>query len=406
MYETSVFNIKINFKKSYRSYIYDQTRQRYFLDFFGLYASLPLGYNHPVFNEKTFLRDYLNTSTIKLVNCEVLSDLGEKFLEEFKSVTGTKRYQHFWFCCTGALAIETAIKTAIEYKKVTKPVVISLKESFHGISGYGSFVTDNFPPVGSRLVSLPNLRWPKIHNPKLIYKDGKIDKKANKAGLKRFVKEFASLIKKNKGNVVALLIEPIQATFGDNHFPREFFSYARKLCDREDIALIFDEVQTGFGGTGKMWYWEHIGIEPDIVAFGKKTQVSGIMVKKKFGTIFDNLNKLSVTFDGDLTDMIRCRQILKAYTKYNILSNVSKRGAELKAGLLKIKQLKNVRGEGLLVAFDFENHEQQVAFSKKAFENGLIFNRTRETTIRLRPNLNVSFDEVEKAVSIIKLSIS
>lgn len=405
MYETSVFKIKINFQKSHDSYIYDDNRRKYFLDFFGLYASLPLGYNHRIFSERNYLNNFCKTASIKIANCEVISDEGLDFLSRFRSHPAMKSYKHFWFCCTGALAVETAIKAAIDDKQVENPVVISLKESFHGINGYGSFVTDNFPPVSMRLEFLPKLPWPKVNNPKIIYMGQQIDEKATEKGLIMFEDEIRHKIAENKGKVVALLVEPIQATFGDNYFPLDFFKIARKICDQEKIALIFDEVQTGFGSTGKMWFWQNTEVEPDIVVFGKKSQVAGIMAKDKFGQIFKHANKLSVTFDGDLSDMIRCSQILKAYQKYNILKKVNDRGEELKRKLQEIKELKNVRGMGLMLAFDFNSHAQQLKFAKLAFKSGLIFNRTREKTIRLRPNLNVSSKEIDRAVAIIKSSV-
>ncbi|MFH1727678.1 MAG: aminotransferase class III-fold pyridoxal phosphate-dependent enzyme [Pseudomonadota bacterium] len=403
MHKTSIFNIKIDFDKSYDSYLYDKNRQKHFLDFFGLYSSLPLGYNHPIFKDETFLNSYNKLAGIKVTNCEIISDEAESFFLQFSKQDEMKIFKHFHFCCTGALAIEASIKTAIDHKCSSTPVVISLLESFHGINSYGGFLTDRFFPVSERLKGMPTMKWHKIHNPKIIYKNGEKDNELTKSGLEQFEAEFNTIIDNyGKENVAALLVEPIQATYGDNYFPKAFFKLIRSLCDKFNICLIFDEIQTGFGSTGKLWYYQFLDIEPDIVAFGKKTQVSGIMVKENFSKIFQKPIRLEVTWDGDLIDMLRCQYILKAYKKYNILKNVNERSEELLSALKQIDALQNVRRQGLMFAFDFICSKEQEHFVSKAFENGLLFNRTRDKTIRFRPNLNVSSEEIQEAVNIIR----
>ena len=105
-------------------------------------------------------------------------------------------------------------------------------------------------------------------------------------------------------------------------FTDEFFEGIRRISSNYNIPLIFDEVQTGFGATGKKWYFENLNIVPDILVFGKKTQLSGIMVNKNFGNIFEKPIRLEVTWDADLIDMVRCKYVIRAYKKYNILKNV------------------------------------------------------------------------------------
>lgn len=406
MHRSSIFNIKIDFEKSHHSYIYDKNRKRYFLDFFGLYSTLPLGYSHEVFKDKVFREAYNRIAGVKVTNCEIISDEGEDFLHDFSEHRDMRGFKYSHFCCTGALAIEAAIKIAIDQKECKKPMVISLKESFHGIDSYGGFVTDRFFPVSQRLDGFPSMDWSKVHNPKIIYKDNRIDSEATERGLEQFRREFNLCIEKyGAENIVVLLVEPIQATYGDNYFPESFFKLIRDLCNKYNISLIFDEIQSGFGVTGKMWYYQYLGIEPDIIAFGKKSQVSGVMAKERFNKTFQRSIRLEVTWDGNLVDMVRCKYILKAYDKYNIFENVKKRGAELLSGLRKINSLKNVRSKGLLVAFDFETAGEQSRFAQKAFESGLLFNRTRDKTIRLRPNLNLSSKEVQEAVEIIRKSL-
>jgi len=106
-----------------------------------------------------------------------------------------------------------------------------------------------------------------------------------------------------------------------------------------------------------------------------------------------------------VADMIRGTYVLRAYKKYSILENVQARGAELMAGLQNIQELKNVRGKGLLVAFDFDASEYRDKFFKEALHLGLLCNKTRDKTIRLRPSLNASADEIKQALAIIRSAV-
>lgn len=406
MHDSSIFKIRIDFEKSHDSYIFDKNTEEYFLDFFGMYSSLPLGYSHRIFKSPDFRKEYSRIAPIKVPNCEIISDEAQEFLREFSGCKEMSGYKHFHFCCTGALGIEAAIKTAIDQKRTKTPRVISLKESFHGINSYGGFATDRFSPVNTRLEGFPGMGWRKIHNPKIIYKDNKIDEKSTQKGLDKFIDEFNSCIREYVAkNIVALLIEPVQSTCGDNYFPESFFKIIRKLCSKYNICLIFDEIQTGFGTTGKMWYFQYPGIEPDIVVFGKKVQVSGIMVKEKYARIFKTPVRLEVTWDGDLIDMVRSKYILRAYKKYRILSNVRERNRQLVEGLKNIEKVENVRAVGLLVAFDFKTKNARDAFFHNAFSNRFLCNKTRDKTIRFRPNLNLSYEEVKEALRIVKKSL-
>ena len=161
----------------------------------------------------------------------------------------------------------------------------------------------------------------------------------------------------------------------------------------------------GFGGTGKLWYFEHLPILPDILTFGKKTQLSGIAVQEKFSKIFEKPIRLEVTWDADIMDMIRCKYIMRSYQEENVLKNVNTMADRLKNGLLEISSLKNIRNCGLLFAFDFKVQSQRDAFVKALINNKMLCNPTRDKTVRLRPNLCVSAEEVDHAVSIMQTAV-
>lgn len=380
MYGSTVFDVNIDFQKSHGSYLFDKKRGQYFLDFFSFWSSLPLGYNHQIF-EREFTDAISQISKIKVATNAIETDEGAQFLERFSKCPGMDIFKYFHFCCTGALAIEAALKTAIEYRGSKTPVVISFRGSFHGDSCWG-LATDRFPPIDLKLEACPEVNWPKVSN---------VDE------IEEFMRENGTK------DIAAILVEPIQSTFGDRYFPTEFFTRLKGLCDDSDICLIFDEIQTGFGVTGKMWYYQYLNIEPDIVVFGKKSQVAGIMAKERFGSIFESpLGRLEVTFDGELIDMVRCFYIMEAYDRFNILANVNEKSAQL---YLELKDVNSFRCQGLLAAFDLPTPELKDKFARVAFENQLLVNPGSYNCIRLRPNLNVSAEEVHEAAERIKKSL-
>ena len=383
MSETSVFNIRINFKKSKGSYIFDKNKRKRFLDFMGMYSSLPLGYNHKIFN-KSFKREIEKVSPLKVVNCEILSDEYDIFFNKFKEFTSLDSYTNYAFTCTGALANEAAVKTAMWYKGPKKTgYILSLKNSFHGINSVGNIITTRFPGIDLRQDNLPGeLVWPQAKN----------------------IDQAIKIIQSKDKNLQGIIIEPIQATFGDNYLAKNKLLKLRKICTEYDIPLIFDEVQTGFGSTNKVWYFEHLGIEPDIVTFGKKCQVSGIMVKKSHSKVFEFPKRLSVTFDGELIDMIRCKYIIKAIEKYNLLERGKFLSNYFTNKLKSLKKFKSVRSTGLLFCLDFNSKYKRDVFVDELYKNGMICNPTGDMSVRMRPNLAVTKKEINKALEIIDIA--
>jgi len=328
LYPESRFDIDIDFSASHGSYVYDKSRQRYFLDFFGNYSSNALGYS---------ARD-LKVPFNKISTCETQT---YEYRELAHKLGYPQKFPHVLFTTSGGLAVDAAIKTALIHDNTP---VTSFKESFHGVTGYGLTVTDRDNP---RTAFYPKLDWPQLD---------RLDTNVS-------------------GNVI---VEPIQATYGDLYRPKEWFQEVRKNAK----TLIFDEVQTGFGATGTMWYYEQLGIEPDIVCFGKKGQVSGILSKLP---IPDNAR---LTFDGTHDDILRSLQVLKDYKDFDLLENATRMGEMLRQGI------QGSWGIGLLTAFP-GNSEWEY------FSKGLLVNKTLNDTIRLRPPMNVTSKEVNEAIRII-----
>ena len=133
-------------KIGHDSYIFDKNSNSKFLDFFGQYATLSLGYNHKIFSDKNYIQDIKRISHQKIVNNEIASDEAIEFNDAFSNFASFNNFHFMHYACTGALAIEAAIKTAIDYKNNNSHRVISFKGSFHGINGYGGIVTDSVSP--------------------------------------------------------------------------------------------------------------------------------------------------------------------------------------------------------------------------------------------------------------------
>jgi L-lysine 6-transaminase len=377
MHRTSIFKIKADLTHSHGAYLYDLNMCEEVLDLFGMYASLPLGYSHPVFSSEDFVVEALSHLAVKLPNCEMNSLAAERFLETFTRHPSMKPFKYFHFCCTGALAIETAIKTAIIHKQVSN--IATFTSSFHGINSYGGLLASASGPAAHRVLNLPHVQFG-IEIPDPV-EDGQ--DALNKLTV------LGSMVQ-----IAAVIVEPIQCTAGDVVLSPVFLRKLRDYCTATNTVLIFDEIQTGFGGTGTLWYYEQLGFIPDIVVFGKKTQVSGIMVREKFGKIFSQPEKLEVTWDGDVLDMIRCRVILETYSKSRILRNVRERELQF------VQAIPMLRHAGLLLALDFESTEERDRFVDVMWKtHRTIQIPTGKRSVRWRPNLALSQEECDDAIT-------
>lgn len=318
--------------------------------------------------------------------------------------------------------MENALKAAFDWKTrlnfaqgIQKEAsqVIHFKQAFHGRSGYTLSLTNTQDP--RKYLYFPKFNWPRITNPKLSYPLTSEHIDQTIALEEKAVSEIRQAITANPNDIACIIIEPIQGEGGDNHFRKEFFVQLRQICDENQILLIFDEVQTGLGITGKMWAYQHYNVIPDVIAFGKKAQVCGILAsKEKFDQVehhvFQESSRINSTFGGDFMDMLRFKLILEVIEQENLVQNAAEKGRylqdKLQELLAKKTQLSNLRGEGLFVAVDFESEATRNAFIKNAYVNKLIILGCGEKSIRFRPHLNVSHADIDKTIAIIEKSIS
>ncbi len=426
-------DIIIDINKSHGSWLVDGRDGREYLDLFSMFASMPIGYNHPhlLKNKDKLLQAAINKPT----NSDIYSlDMAE-FVETLGRVAQPEYLPYSFFIEGGGLAVENALKTAFDWKarknlkkgiKNKGSQVIHFKDCFHGRTGYTLSLTDS--PDKRKTMYFPKFDWPRIVNPKISFSEDEINIEKVIALEKESVLQIKEAISKNPDDIAAILIEPIQGEGGDNHFRCEFFQALREIADENEILLIYDEVQTGVGITGKMWAHQHfiknscgcdcsdkLSAIPDIIAFGKKTQCCGIFASKRIDEIEENVfnisSRLNSTWGGSLVDMVRFTMYLEIIEKEALVENAQTVGKVLKSELLKLENeypevVSNTRGQGLFCAFDLPSSEHRDRLASHIMEEGAIVIGSGVKSIRFRPHLNVTESEITQGISIIKKSLN
>jgi L-lysine 6-transaminase len=411
------FDIVVDLQKSHGSYIYDSRSNRELLDFFTFFASGAIGLNHPKLNTPEFREKLSYTGINKPSNSDVYTVELAEFVETFSHLAQPSYLPYAFFIDGGALGNENALKAAFDwkvrknYKKgYTRDVgtqVIHFRRAFHGRSGYTLSLT-NTDPV--KINYFPKFQWPRIHNPILTFPITEERLEHLKKEESLAIDQIKHAIKNNPDDIAALIIEPIQAEGGDNHFRKEFFVELRTICDESDIMFIFDEVQVGVGITGKMWAHEHF-VKPDMMTFGKKMHVCGFICSKRIDDVPENVfhvpSRLNSTFGGNLVDMVRATRILEIIEEERLVENARIVGDYLHNKLLVLEKeypqlLSNVRGLGLFCAMDLDSNQNRELIKDKALEKGLILIGCSDRTIRFRPPLNLSKVEADEGIDIIR----
>lgn len=409
------FDLVVDLEQSYSVNIFDCKHKRWYLDFFSYFASAPLSHNHPKMKDEAFLNKLLRVAQTKPSNSDVYTVEFAQFVATFVRVLMPEEFRYLFFIDGGALAVENALKTAFDWKtrllgkqEELDLGVLHFKEAFHGRTGYTLSLTNTADP--RKYVYFTKFHWHRFDIPPLRFPISESVLNEVKAKECAILEEMESVLKYEKDRTAAIIIEPIQAEGGDNHFRGEFLKGLRELADKYEVMLIFDEVQTGCGLTGKRWAYEHFGVVPDIVAFGKKTQVCGIMVTERVDKVSDNVfhtpSRLNSTWGGNLTDMVRAQRYLEIIEEDNLVENARIMGTYLLEGLQELQAkypalISNARGRGLMCAFDAPSHEMRNKLLKEIQNQGLLLLPCGDHSIRFRPYLDVSKDHIDKAIALI-----
>ena len=412
-----VVPIIVDLERSYANRIVDARDGREWLDCFSYIASNAIGFNHPKMHESNFEKDLLRAARSKPANSDFYTKDMASFVSTFARVALPKEFKHLFFIEGGALAVENAMKIAFDWK-VRKNLerglspsnatsILHFEQAFHGRSGYTLSVTNTADPRKTKY--FPKFDWPRVPNPKVAFPLNDKNRASVQKAEAASVKAIEAAFKRNPNEIAAILLEPIQGEGGDNHFRPEFHQKLRAIADEHEALLIYDEVQTGLGLTGRMWAFENYGVVPDIVSFGKKTQVCGCMAGSRVDEVENNVfsepSRINSTWGGSLVDMIRCKRILEIIEEEELLDNAKEVGEYFLQCLNKLESqrpdvISNVRGCGLFLAFDIASTQQRDWFFKECFLNGLLVLKAGLLTIRLRPSLTFSRQEVDEAMQV------
>jgi|694.fasta_scaffold40930_3 L-lysine 6-transaminase len=414
------YDMVFDMEKSNGVWIHDVKHDRKLLDFFTCFASVPLGYNHPkMVNDEEFKKNLMLAALTNPSNSDVYTSQYAQFVETFSRVGIPSYLPHAFFIAGGSLAIENALKVAMDWKVQKNFLkgyteekgfkVLHFEQAFHGRSGYTLSLTNTLP---DKTKWFAKFDWPRVSNPKMTfpYSDDSYEDLLQREELS--INQIKNAFKNNPDEICAIIIEPIQSEGGDNHFRTEYLEKLRVLADENDAFLIYDEVQSGVGLTGKFWAHEHFGekARPDILAFGKKMQVCGILAGSKVDEIETNVfnvpSRINSTWGGNLVDMVRSSRIMEIIEEDNLIENAATVGDYLYDTILDISKreskITNVRGKGLMVAFDFPTKAMRDKFVSKGMEQNVMFLGCGTNTIRFRPALTIEKKYIDQGMSILE----
>jgi L-lysine 6-transaminase len=355
-----------------------------------------------------------------------------EFVETFARIAMPSDMKHLFLISGGALAVENGLKVAFDWKarknfaRVSKPApkglphrieglgtkIIHFQDSFHGRSGYTLSLTNT--EDARKYLYFPKFDWPRVINPKLRFPVTDEVLVEVKRAEELAIAQIETAVRQHPGDIAALIIETIQGEGGDNHFRPEFFAEIRRLADEHEFLFILDEIQSGMGITGKMWAIEHMGVKPDIIVFGKKAQVCGIIVGPRIDDVADNVfneeSRINSTWGGDLTDMVRATRMLEIMQEDKLLDHTTKMGERLLAGLYSLADsskgfVSNVRGRGMMVAFDVPDKAKRDDVIERMKENGVFALKSGNHSIRFRGMLDTPAEIIDKAVEIVGKSL-
>ena len=411
---TDGMKLVLDLRRSRGSRLIDARTGERYLDMYTFFASAPLGLNPPgIVDDPTFMAELAEIAANKPANPDMYSTAYGEFVETFVRVLGDPALPHLFFIEGGALAVENALKVAFDWKSRKNEAagldrnlgtqIMHLTRAFHGRSGYTLSLTNTEPHKTDRF---PKFDWPRIDVPAIIHPlRDHLDEviAAEEHALRQAEKAFVE----NPYDIAAFIAEPIQGEGGDNHMRPEFLQAMLRLVHSYDALFIVDEVQTGVGTTGTPWAYQQLGIQPDVVAFSKKAQVGGIMAGGRVDEVPDNVftvsGRINSTWGGGLVDMVRSQRALEIIESEGLIEQAGPKGQQLLSGLEQLRDetglISNVRGRGLFVAFDLETRDERDAMvTDLRTAEHLIVLPCGERSIRFRPALSVSEDEIEEAL--------
>ena len=415
------FDLVFDYERSHGSWVFDSRAGREYLDFLTFFGSNPVGYNHPRMKDPEFLRVLHRVAQLKPALSDLYSVEYAQFVDTLSRLAVPGYMKYVFFIEGGALGIENALKTAFDWKvrrNKAKGIpgekgsqVIHFREAFHGRSGYTLSLTNTDP---AKTDLFPKFKWPRIDNPQLRFPVTPEVEQDVVGAEQRALEQIQRAFEDNPDDIAAIIIEPIQAEGGDNHFRPEFLQALERVARERECFFIVDEVQTGIALTGKMWAHEHFGVKPDALCFGKKTQVCGCMVGPKVDeepkNVFKVSSRINSTWGGGLTDMVRFGRYLEIVIEERLVDNARVVGEHLLRGLRELQDelgglMSNARGRGLMIAFDLPTPELRGKAHASIIEAGCLLLVCGQRSIRFRPPLNLTPAEADAGLEMVRKAL-
>jgi L-lysine 6-transaminase len=416
------YDMVLDLEKSKGRHLYDARRDRWYLDMFSFFATLPVGLNHPMMHEPAFLEQLTRAALANPTNSDIYTVEMAEFVEVFGRLAMPAHLPHVFFIAGGALGVENALKAAFDWKvrqnfragvrEEKGHQVLHFRDAFHGRSGYTLSLTNTADPRKHQYFA--KFDWPRVNHAALRFPADDAEIERVKKVEEQSLAEIQAAFRERPGDIACILIEPIQAEGGDHHFRAEYLRALRDVAHENQALLVFDEVQTGIGLTGRMWAHEHFDVQPDLLAFGKKAQVCGMMgggwVEREPENVFAVSSRINSTWGGNLVDMVRSRRYLEIIEAENLLENARTTGDHLRAGLESLQAerpdvLSNARGRGLMCAIDLPDGAMRDAAADHAFELGMIVLPCGTRSLRFRPPLDTTAAEIDEALVMLRRAI-
>jgi L-lysine 6-transaminase len=409
------YPIVVDLDRSHGSWLVDAATGKQYLDLFMFFASAPIGFNHPRMLEPRVIARLARTALMKPSNSDFYTVEMAEFVDTFEKIAMPPELPHLFLVSGGTLGVENALKAAFDWKvrknfargyrteRGTK--ILHFEQAFHGRSGYTLSLTNTADPRKTKF--FPKFDWPRVVNPKIAFPlEGKNLEAAVQAE-KLAVAQMERAFLEHRDDIAAIIIEPIQGEGGDNHFRPEFFRELRRLANENEALLIFDEVQTGVGLTGAMWAYQHFGVSPDILCFGKKMQICGMLASKRLDEIPDNVfvesSRINSTWGGSLVDMVRATEYLNIIREERLVESAAVKGRRFLDGLVSMQKefpnlVANARGRGLMCAFDLPEATARDRLLEATFARDLLIVPTGPIGVRFRPSLALTDAELDEGL--------
>ena len=363
----------INIVKGKGCHVWDEQGQEY-LDLYGGHAVISIGHAHPHYVEMISNQ----VATLGFYSNSVINKIQQQVAERLGRISGYEDYSLF-LINSGAEANENALKLASFHNGRTR--VLSAQKAFHGRTSLAVEVTAN-----------PNIIAPINANNHATYLPLN-DQQAWEAEIE-------------KGDVCAVIVECIQGVGGIRMVTPEFLEGLREACDRTDTVLICDEIQCGYGRSGKFFAHQHLGVKPDMITVAKGIAngfpMGGVLISPKYKAIY---GQLGTTFGGNHLACAAALAVMDVMEEEQLVDNAARVGEYLMTELKKLPQIKEVRGQGLMIGMEFEHPIKQLRL--KLLKEQHVFTGVSGTNvIRLLPPLCLSMDEAKEFIDRLKAAMA